>query len=57
MRNYGMENLGKHGVIEPIPVAELSKARGYGRSLAGIVGSNSAWVMDVCPFKVLCVVR
>jgi len=29
----------------------------YGRSLAGIVGSNSARGMDVCLLSVLCVVR
>ena len=32
----------------PIPVAERSKAWFYGRSPAGIVGSNSAEDMDVC---------
>jgi len=30
---------------------------GYGRSLAGIVGSNPAAGMDVCLLCVLCVVR
>ena len=39
----------------PIPVAERSKARVYGRSLAEIAGSNSAGGMDVCPLCVLCV--
>jgi len=29
-------------------VAARSKAWVYGRSLAGIVGSNPAWGMDVC---------
>jgi len=29
----------------------------YGRSLAGIAGSNSAGGMDVCLLWVLCVVR
>ena len=33
----------------PIPVAERSKARAYGRYLAGIAGSNPAGGMDVCP--------
>ena len=32
----------------PVPVAERSKARVYGRSLAGIAGSNPAGGMDVC---------
>jgi hypothetical protein len=35
-------------------VAERSKARVYGRSLAGNAGSNFAGGMDVC---VVCVVR
>ena len=34
--------------IVPVPVAERSKARVYGRSLAGIAGSNPAGGMDVC---------
>ena len=34
--------------FEPIPVAARSKAWVYGRSLAGIVGSNPAGGMDVC---------
>jgi hypothetical protein len=34
--------------FSPIPVAALSKAWVYGRSLAGIVGSNLAYGMDVC---------
>jgi hypothetical protein len=41
----------------PIPVAVRSKAWVYGRSLAGIVGSNPARGMDVCLLWVLCVVR
>jgi hypothetical protein len=32
----------------PISEAEKSKAWVCGCSLAAIVGSNSAWVMDVC---------
>jgi hypothetical protein len=32
----------------PIPVAARSKGWVYGRSLAGIVGSNPAGGMDVC---------
>ena len=36
----------------PIPVAERSKARVYGRSLAGIAGSNPARGMDVSLFWV-----
>jgi hypothetical protein len=31
----------------PIPVPALSKALVCGRSLAGIMGSNPAWGMDV----------
>jgi hypothetical protein len=37
----------------PMPVAERSKARVCGRSLAGIASSNSAGVMDVCPLRVV----
>jgi hypothetical protein len=40
-----------------IPVAARSKAWACGRSLAGIVGSNPARVMDVYLLWVLCVVR
>ena len=36
-------------------MAELSKARVYGRSLAGIAGSIPAEGMDVCPLWVVCV--
>jgi len=32
----------------PVPVTARSKAWVYGRSLAGIVGSNPAGDMDVC---------
>ena len=38
----------------PIPVAERSKARVHGRSLAEVAGSNPAGGMDVC---VVCVVQ
>jgi len=41
----------------PIPVATRFEAWVCGRSLAGIVGSNLAGGMDVCPLWVLCVVR
>jgi hypothetical protein len=41
----------------PIPVAARSKAWVYGRSIAGIVGSNPTGDMDVCLLGVLCVVR
>jgi len=41
----------------PIPVVALSKAWVYGHSFDGIVGSNPAWVMDVCFLRMLCVVR
>ena len=40
-----------------IPVAALSKEQVYGRSHAGIAGSNPAGGMDVCILWVLCVVR
>ena len=32
----------------PIPIAARSKTWVYGRSLAGIAGSNPAYGMDVC---------
>jgi hypothetical protein len=35
-------------MYKPIPVAARSKAWVCGRSLAGIVGSNTAGGMDVC---------
>jgi hypothetical protein len=38
-------------------VAERSKARVYGRSLAGIAGSNPYEGMDGCALWVLCVNR
>jgi hypothetical protein len=41
--------------FEPIPVTALSKAWVSGRSLAVIVGSNTACGMDVCLLRVLCV--
>jgi hypothetical protein len=37
-----------HIIYRPIPVAAQSKAWVYGRSIAGIVGSNPAKGMDVC---------
>jgi hypothetical protein len=40
--------------IKPIPVAVRSKAWVYGRSLAGIAGSNPTGGMDVC---VVCCIR
>jgi hypothetical protein len=42
-------------IIVPVPVAQRSKARVYGRSLAGIAGSNPAGGMDGCPLGVLSV--
>ena len=44
-------------VNKPILVAVRSTAWVFGRSLAGIVGSNPAGGMDVCLLWVLCVVR
>jgi hypothetical protein len=38
----------------PVPVAERSKARVYGRSLAGVAGSNPPGGMDVCLLWLLC---
>jgi len=43
-------------IYVPIPVAARSKPSVYGRSRAGIAGSNSAWGMDVClVFVCVCV--
>ena len=39
----------------PVPVAERSEERVYGRSLAGIAGSNPAEGKDGCLLRVLCV--
>jgi hypothetical protein len=41
----------------PIPMAVPTKVWVWGRSLAGIAGSNAAGVVDVCLLWVLCVVR
>ena len=41
----------------PVPVAARSKAWFCGRSLSGIVSSNSAGSMDLCLLSVLRVVR
>jgi len=41
----------------PIPLARRSSARICGISVAGIVGSDSAGGIDVCPLWVLCDVR
>jgi hypothetical protein len=38
---YGLDGPGIESV--PIPVAELSKARVCGRSIAGVAGSNPPW--------------
>jgi hypothetical protein len=35
-------------LLQPIPVAARYKTWVYGRSLAGIVGLNPAWGMDIC---------
>jgi hypothetical protein len=43
--------------IWAIPVVVLSRALVCGRSLAGIVGSNSAWGLDFCLLSMLCIVR
>ena len=36
-------------LVTPIPEAVRSRPWVYDRSLAGIAGSNSLWVIDVCP--------
>ena len=35
-------------VTEPNPVAELTNAGVYGRTLAGTVGANASVSMDIC---------
>ena len=42
------------GLNPPIPAADRSKTRLYGRSIAGVAGSNPAGGMVVC---VVCVVQ
>jgi hypothetical protein len=37
-----------YNVHVPIPGAVRSKMWAYGRSIAGIAGSNLAWDMDIC---------
>jgi hypothetical protein len=44
-------------IIKTITVAARSKAGVCEGSLAGILGSNSAGGMDVCLWRVSCVVR
>jgi hypothetical protein len=44
-------------LLLPISVAERSKTRVCGRSLAGIAGLNPAGVVDVCLVWMLCIVR
>jgi hypothetical protein len=41
-------NLRELHMPRPISIAERSKAKVYGRSLAGIAGSNPAGGMDIC---------
>jgi hypothetical protein len=43
--------------MKPVPVAARSKAWVWGRSLAGIVGSNPTEGMDVCLLWMLCFVE
>jgi hypothetical protein len=52
-RNFTLQ----YGISLPIPRAARSKAWLFGRSLAGIVGSNSAGGMDVSLLWVLSAVR
>ena len=50
---YNIYNVTLVAVTEeqgPIPVDARIKAWDYGRSLAGIAGSNPVWSMGVCPF-------
>jgi hypothetical protein len=44
-------------ILKAIQVAARSKALVWGRSLAGIAGSNLAGGIDICLFWVLCVVN
>jgi len=44
----GNNNNNNNKLFWPISVDARSKARVYGRSLTGIVGSNPAGGMDVC---------
>jgi hypothetical protein len=46
-------SLHDHNAFLPIPVTARSKTLVFGRSLAGIVGSNPAGGMDVCLLWVL----
>ena len=57
--NYTLFKIIKSKAVPvPIPVAERSKARVCGRSLAKNPGSNPAGFMDVSPVKVvLCQVQ
>jgi hypothetical protein len=48
---------GGYFLIMPVPVAARSKARVWGRSLAGVAGSHSAEGMDMCLLWVLWVIR
>jgi len=41
----------------PIPVAVRSKAWVCGRSFAGVAGSNPTGSMDICLFRILCVMK
>jgi len=43
-----IQNLNAVNIFAPSPVAVRSKAWFCGRSLAGVVGSNSSGEMDVC---------
>ena len=52
-----LDTLHDYRLWTPIPVAARFRPWVCGRSLAGIVGSNLAGGMDVCPLWVLCVVR
>ena len=45
--NAALANIMDFSWVTPVPVAERSKARVYGRSLAGIAGLNPAGGMDV----------
>jgi hypothetical protein len=45
----GVNSVGVVSSYMPSPVPERYKARVYGRSHAGIAGSNSASGMDGCP--------
>ena len=47
--NHNQCRFFRDAIVRCVPVAERSKARAYGRSAAGIAGSNPAGGKDGCP--------